>query len=571
MLECQSLPQWNPLPTKYTFIHFEEDIQQKAWLGRSVTCPAKLRASLVLAAPLLEDSERTAAVASAAGRLSGATRGGNSRRAPPPRAAAAWSQPRLAVVPSPPVGRSDKKSDTCPLGHALEHHRATRDGYFCDVCHQTLNLNQSLWGCRSCDYDKCEQCVKAAGIAAKAPLSSRASPVKASAQGKDVGAWSVVRSGRSTGGRRGQQSAPLVEADEAGWANVRDNMASRHRDVSANIGSRAIAGQQGKDCHKWGVKPGGIEAEDDTDATASTGPGAEEVTSGDSNSGKQQGSSATSAQPPQGDLDLDADEDAEDDQPVLDDGWTQVAAPGKKGKRDRKEPAEVASPKAALTPTSRGAPPARHEGNTAWSRPLRPATVAAPRGTARAPTDTPSVVDKSATVAHGAGVANSGTNGEDAKLEASVADPPATAAASVPADSTLPRHGSPGAEPAAPRGARTMLRFKVDIKQDDDFNLMRRLLVPGGGHIKRIAQLSNAKLKLTASGTGHPESAQREIKNNDPVFICIWSAYASSLEKARAHVETLLPKLHEDYRTFCSKRGFPMPQLTIPPGETSSW
>jgi len=275
-------------------------------------------------------------------------------------------------------------------------------------------------------------------------------------------------------------------------------------------------------------------------------------------------------------LDLDADdddEDAEDDQPVLDDGWTQVAAPGKKGKRDRKEPVEVASPKVALTPTSRGAPPGRHEGTTAWSRPVRPATVGAPRGTARAPTDTPSVVEKSATAAQGAGVASSGTNGEDAKLEASAADPPVTAAAaaSVPADSALPRHGSSGAEPAAPRGARTMLRFKVGIKQDDDFNLMRRLLVPGGGHIKRIAQLSNAKLKLTASGTGHPESVQREIKSNDPVFICIWSAYTSSLEKARAHVETLLPKLHEDYRTFCSKRGFPVPQLTIPSGETSSW
>merc|ERR1719326_1822239 len=49
MLECHSLPQWNPLPTQYTFVHFDDDLLQKVSLERSVTCPATfVSAELVL-------------------------------------------------------------------------------------------------------------------------------------------------------------------------------------------------------------------------------------------------------------------------------------------------------------------------------------------------------------------------------------------------------------------------------------------------------------------------------------------------------------------------------------------
>ena len=37
---------------------------------------------------------------------------------------------------------------------------------------------------------------------------------------------------------------------------------------------------------------------------------------------------------------------------------------------------------------------------------------------------------------------------------------------------------NPVGEAPAPPGSRTMLKYKVGIKQDDNFNLMRRLLVP---------------------------------------------------------------------------------------------
>merc|ERR1712072_67706 len=102
----------------------------------------------------------------------------------------------------------------------------------------------------------------------------------------------------------------------------------------------------------------------------------------------------------------------------------------------------------------------------------------------------------------------------------------------------------------------------------EDFNLMRRLLVPGGGHIKRIAQLTGAKLTVRGEGSGYQEDQQ--VKN-EPINICIWSAYASSLDKARSAVEELLQQLHEEYRGFCRKRNLPVPELKIPPGESSCW
>lgn len=112
-----------------------------------------------------------------------------------------------------------------------------------------------------------------------------------------------------------------------------------------------------------------------------------------------------------------------------------------------------------------------------------------------------------------------------------------------------------------------MTKYKVGIKQDDGFNLMRRLLVPGGGHIKRIAIATSAKLTVRGEGSG---ASSKEMKD-EPLAICICSAYPSSLDNARLLTEELVLQLHEDYRTFCRSRSLSVPQLVVHPGETSSW
>jgi len=116
-----------------------------------------------------------------------------------------------------------------------------------------------------------------------------------------------------------------------------------------------------------------------------------------------------------------------------------------------------------------------------------------------------------------------------------------------------------------------MTKYKVGIKQDDGFNLMRRLLVPGGGHIKRIALATGAKLTVRGEGSGHSDGPSQKEMKDEPLAICICSAYPSSLDNAQHHTEELILQLHEDYRTFCRSRSLSVPQLIVHSGETSSW
>merc|ERR1712098_48786 len=132
--------------------------------------------------------------------------------------------------------------------------------------------------------------------------------------------------------------------------------------------------------------------------------------------------------------------------------------------------------------------------------------------------------------------------------------------------------GTPKAtEASASKGPSKLVKYKVGIKQEEDFNLMRRLLVPGGGHIRRIAQLTGAKLIVRGEGSGHLEGPLLKEVKDEPLMICICSAYPSSLDSARSEVEKLVKQLHEDYRAFCRKREHPVPTLTIHKGEVSVW
>merc|ERR1719163_976667 len=66
------------------------------------------------------------------------------------------------VEPAPTLLTSDscaqRKTVTCPSGHALERHSAPNSDYTCDVCGKEVTEGETLWGCRLCDYDKCQQC-----------------------------------------------------------------------------------------------------------------------------------------------------------------------------------------------------------------------------------------------------------------------------------------------------------------------------------------------------------------------------------------------------------------------------
>merc|ERR1712232_496341 len=53
---------------------------------------------------------------------------------------------------------AQRKEHACPSGHVLERHAAPNSDYTCDVCGKDVAEGETLWGCRLCDYDKCQQC-----------------------------------------------------------------------------------------------------------------------------------------------------------------------------------------------------------------------------------------------------------------------------------------------------------------------------------------------------------------------------------------------------------------------------
>merc|ERR1712070_667598 len=66
------------------------------------------------------------------------------------------------VKPAPTLLTSDScvqcKEHTCPSGHVLQRPAAPNSDYTCDVCGKEVAEGETLWGCRLCDYDKCQNC-----------------------------------------------------------------------------------------------------------------------------------------------------------------------------------------------------------------------------------------------------------------------------------------------------------------------------------------------------------------------------------------------------------------------------
>jgi len=54
---------------------------------------------------------------------------------------------------------AQSKAHTCPSGHVLERHEAPNEDFTCDVCGKEVAEGETLWGCRRCDYDRCQQCL----------------------------------------------------------------------------------------------------------------------------------------------------------------------------------------------------------------------------------------------------------------------------------------------------------------------------------------------------------------------------------------------------------------------------
>lgn len=93
--------------------------------------------------------------------------------------------------------------------------------------------------------------------------------------------------------------------------------------------------------------------------------------------------------------------------------------------------------------------------------------------------------------------------------------------------------------------------FFVNIQNDRQFLVTRKIIGPNGSHMKNISALCpNTKLRLRGKGSGYRDS-QDKTESNVPLQINVsCTSNASEYEAGKAEVARLLNSIYEEYKEF---------------------
>jgi len=112
---------------------------------------------------------------------------------------------------------------------------------------------------------------------------------------------------------------------------------------------------------------------------------------------------------------------------------------------------------------------------------------------------------------------------------------------------------------------KSICRLLVGIQEERSFQVCRKLIGPGGENVKRIvAKAPDAKIRIRGLGSKYLEGSSQE-ESLDPLQICVSATSRADFDCAMLHVEKLLSKVHEEYRSFCASKGRSVPELTVCP------
>jgi len=104
-------------------------------------------------------------------------------------------------------------------------------------------------------------------------------------------------------------------------------------------------------------------------------------------------------------------------------------------------------------------------------------------------------------------------------------------------------------------------RFEIQIENDKDFQVARRLIGAKGCNMKRIIEKCNSsgrkneesvKLRLRGRGSGFKEG-QNKQESDEPLHLCISSKYYEKYETACILVQELIMNIYEEYKRFCER------------------
>ncbi|DAZ96469.1 TPA: hypothetical protein N0F65_006515 [Lagenidium giganteum] len=105
-----------------------------------------------------------------------------------------------------------------------------------------------------------------------------------------------------------------------------------------------------------------------------------------------------------------------------------------------------------------------------------------------------------------------------------------------------------------PHGSGYLQKFPVGIENDNDFGVTRRIIGPGGAHMKRIISEAggNARLRLRGRGSGSKEGTPDEA--NEPLMVLVSAESERTFRVACERTAELLHAIHHDYAMFLNKK-----------------
>jgi len=96
-------------------------------------------------------------------------------------------------------------------------------------------------------------------------------------------------------------------------------------------------------------------------------------------------------------------------------------------------------------------------------------------------------------------------------------------------------------------------RFDIGIENEKDFQVARRIIGSKGCNMKKIVDVSGAKLRLRGKGSGYLEGPTKE-ESPEPLHLCVSSTSLDGYNAAVNAVTEILESVYEDYRKFYAGR-----------------
>jgi hypothetical protein len=116
-------------------------------------------------------------------------------------------------------------------------------------------------------------------------------------------------------------------------------------------------------------------------------------------------------------------------------------------------------------------------------------------------------------------------------------------------------------------------RFDIQIENDKDFQVSRRLIGAKGCNMKKVIEKcsytnegryleDSVKLRLRGKGSGFKEGPSNK-ESDEPLHLCISSKYFDKFKIACTLVQELILSVYEEYKKYCEKSHRSLPTLSI--------